>query len=290
MNQPVPPIATLPVSVNHETTMGRILVEHGKITPTDAERVLRVQREHGMRFGEAARSLGLITEADVQQVLASQFGCSYLRPGQGDYPKELIAAHEPFGEAAEMLRMVRSQLLQRWFAGTRNELVIASIGAEDGASMFTANLGIMFAQLGQPTLIIDANMREPRQQDIFRIKSRPGLSEILAGRCGLQAICRTDDFADLSILPAGTIPPNPQELLYRPIFQVLRDHLCRHFSIILFDVPALSGSGDALAVAAGIGGVMLVARRGNTYVSDLNAVRDKMKRCNVEMVGSVMID
>lgn len=289
MNQPVPPIATLPVSANHETTMGRILVEHGKITPTDAERVLRLQREQGLRFGEAARSLGLITEADIQQVLAAQFGFSYLRPGQGNFPKELIAAYEPSGQTAEMLRMVRSQLLQRWFAGTRNELVIASIGTEDGASMFTANLGIMFAQLGQPTLIIDANMRQPRQQEIFRIKSRQGLSEILAGRGGLNAICRSDYFEDLSILPAGTIPPNPQELLYRPIFQVLREHLRRHFSVILIDVPALSSSGDALAVASGIGGVLLVARRDATYLADLNTVRDKMKRCGVEMVGSVMV-
>lgn len=289
MNQPVPPIATLPVTVNHEMTIGRMLVDRGKITPTDAERVLRLQREQGMRFGEAARSLGLITESDIQQVLANQFGFSYLQPGQGDFPKELVAAYEPHGEATEMLRMVRSQLLQRWFAGTRNELVIASIAAEDDASMFTANLGIMFAQLGQPTLIIDANMRQPKQQDIFRIKSRLGLSEILAGRCGLQAIYRSDYFADLSILPAGTIPPNPQELLYRPIFQVLREHLRRHFSIILIDVPPLSGSGDALAVASGIGGAMLVARQDATYLGDLTTVRDKMKRCGVELVGSVMI-
>jgi chain length determinant protein tyrosine kinase EpsG len=270
--------------------MGRILVEHGKITPTDAERVLRLQREHGMRFGEAARQLGLITETDVQQVLAEQFGFSYVRPGQGDFPKELIAAHDPFGQGSEMLRMVRSQLLQRWFAGERNELVIASIGAEDGGSMFTANLGIMFAQLGQPTLIIDANMREPKQQEIFRVRSRQGLSEILAGRGGLNAICRSDHFEDLSILPAGTVPPNPQELLYRPIFQVLREHLRRHFSIILYDVPALSSSGDALAVASGIGGTLLVARRDATQLADLNIVRDKMKRCGVELVGSVLVN
>lgn len=290
MNQPVPPMASLPVSTDHDTSMGRILLDHGKITPADTERVLRLQRERGMRFGEAARSLGLITETDIQQVLANQFGFSYLHPGQGDYPKELVAAYEPFGETAEMLRMVRSQLLQRWFAGTRSELVVASISPADGSSMFTANLGVMFAQLGQPTLIVDANMRQPRQHEIFRIKSRQGLSEILAGRCGLHAICRADYFEDLSILPAGTIPPNPQELLYRPIFHVLRENLRRHFSVILIDVPALSTSGDALAAAAAIGGVLLVARKDETYLADLATVRDKMKRSGVEVVGSVLVN
>lgn len=290
MNQPVPPMASLPVSTDHDTSMGRILLDHGKITAADTERVLRLQRERGMRFGEAARSLGLITETDIQQVLANQFGFSYLHPGQGDYPKELVAAYEPFGETAEMLRMVRSQLLQRWFAGTRSELVVASISPADGSSMFTANLGVMFAQLGQPTLIVDANMRQPRQHEIFRIKSRQGLSEILAGRCGLHAICRDEYFEDLSILPAGTIPPNPQELLYRPIFHVLRENLRRHFSVILIDVPALSTSGDALATAAAIGGVLLVARKDETYLADLATVRDKMKRSGVEVVGSVLVN
>jgi Mrp family chromosome partitioning ATPase len=106
----------------------------------------------------------------------------------------------------------------------------------------------------------------------------------------LQAICRADYLEDLSILPAGTIPPNPQELLYRPIFQVLREHLRRHFSIILLDVPALSSNGDALAVAAAIGGVLLVARKDETYLADLDTVRDKMKRCGAEVVGSVLVN
>ncbi len=290
MNQRVPPMATLPVSINHDSTMGRILLDQGKITATDTERILRLQREQGVRFGEAAQSLGLITEADVQQVLANQFGFSYLHPGQGDYPQELIAAYEPFSDEAEMLRAVRGQLLQRWFGRGRNALVIVSVGPNEGASIFIANLGVVFAQMGESTLIVDANMRQPRQHEIFRIKSRQGLSEILAGRCGIHAICRVDYFEDLSVLPAGTIPPNPQELLFRPSFHELQENLDRHFGTILVDVPALSSGGDALAIASRIGGVLLVARKDTTYLSDLGTVREKMKRAGVEVVGSVLLD
>ncbi|MBI1890600.1 MAG: chain length determinant protein tyrosine kinase EpsG [Burkholderiales bacterium] len=291
MNQRVPPtIATLPVDINRDTSIGRILLEQGKITPTDAERVLRLQREQGMRFGEAAQCLGLISEVDVQQVLARQFGFSYLQPGQGEYPPELVAAYEPFGEEAEMLRGVRSQLLQRWFSAGRRSLAVASMNPGEGTSFLIANLAVVFAQLGEQTLLVDANMRRPRQQDIFRIRSRQGLSEMLAGRAGMNAIARIEYFDDLSVLPAGTIPPNPQELLFRPTFRELYQNLCRHFSVILFDLPPFSAGADALAITAHVGGVLLVAHRNATHIADVNVVRERIKRTGAEVVGSVLVD
>lgn len=290
MNQRVPPLATLPVNMNRDTSMGRILLDQGKITPTDTERVLRLQREQGMRFGEAAQCLGLITEADVQQVLANQFGFSYLQPGQGDYPPELVAAYEPFSDEAEMLRAVRGQLIQRWFSTGRRALAVASVNPGEGASIFTANLGVVFSQLGEQTLIVDANLRQPHQHDIFRLKGWQGLSEILAGRSGVHPISKIDYFDDLSILPAGTVPPNPQELLYRPTFRELCDNLGRHFSAILVDVPAFSVGADALAIAASVGGVLMVARKDRTHVSDINAACERVRRTGAEVVGSVLID
>lgn len=290
MNQRVPPMATLPVNINRDTSMGRILLDQGKITATDTERVLRLQREQGMRFGEAAQSLGLITESDVQQVLANQFGFSYLQPGQGDYPSQLIAAYDPFSDEAEMLRAVRSQLMQRWFSTGRKALAFASLEPGEGTSMFTANMGVVFAQLGEPTLIVDANMRRPQQHEIFRLKGRQGLSEILAGRCGMHAISRIDYFEDLSILPAGTVPPNPQELLMRPSFRELSETLTKHFNTILIDVPPLSLGADGLAIAAKVGGVVLVARKNQAHVSDLNRFREKIKRTGAELVGSILLD
>lgn len=290
MNQRMPPMAALPVNINRDNTMGRILLDQGKITATDTERVLRLQREQGMRFGEAAQCLGLITEADVQQVLANQFGFSYLQPGQGEYPRELIAAYDPFSDEAEMLRAVRGQLIQRWFSTGRKALVVASLSPGEGTSMFTANLGVVFSQLGEQTLIIDANMRQPQQHEIFRLKGRQGLSEILAGRAGLHAVSRVDYFENLSILPAGTVPPNPQELLFRPSFRDLHDNLGKHFSTILIDVPAFSVGADALAIAAHIGGVVLVARKNKTHIASLNILREKLKRTGAEMVGSVLLD
>jgi protein-tyrosine kinase len=177
-------------------------------TPEDAETVLRMQSELGIRFGEAAQRLGLITEADIQHVLARQFDYPYLQPDEGRYSVQLVAAYQPFSRQVETLRAVRSQLMLRWFAH-RKGLVIVGVDCGDGASLFAANLAVVFSQLGENTLLVDANLRNPSQQNIFDIGVQQGLSDLLAGRIGLEAVVRIEEFVSLSILPAGTRPPSP---------------------------------------------------------------------------------
>ncbi|GEM_PF-6338423 len=202
-----------------DSNIGRILLDMGKISAADAERILLMQKEKGMRFGEAAQALGLVTEADIEQVLAHQFDYPYLRPGQGGFSPELVAAYRPFDAQVEMLRGVRSQLMLRWFGSGRKTLAIASVNPDDGASMFTANLAVVFSQLGEKTLLVDANLRSPQQHRIFNLPSGQGLSDILADRAELDAISRIAPFIDLSVLSAGTLPPNPQELLSLPLLR-----------------------------------------------------------------------
>lgn len=110
-----------------DSSIGGLLLESGKISPENAERVLRMQKELGIRFGEAAQRLGLVTEADIQQVLARQFDYPYLQAGQGDFSDKLVAAYQPFSAQVETLRAVRSQLMLRWFARGHKALVVMSV-------------------------------------------------------------------------------------------------------------------------------------------------------------------
>jgi len=98
----------IPVDVEHtlnieprvETSdrrMGQLLIESGKLIAEDADRILEVQQRDGLRFGDAAKKLGLLTEDDIQRALARQFDYTYLRPGEGGFAHELIAAHAHFG-------------------------------------------------------------------------------------------------------------------------------------------------------------------------------------------------
>jgi protein-tyrosine kinase len=282
--------AAHPISALAESSMGRILLDMGKITAEDAERILRRQKESDMRFGEAALSLGLISEAEIQQVLARQFDYPYLPAGQGDFAEQLVAAYQPFSPQVETLRAIRSQLMLRWFAGGRKTLAIASVNPGEGASLFAANLAVVFSQLGEHTLLIDANLRQPRQHQIFNLPGKQGLSDILAGRADLSAIAKVNSFVDLSILPAGTLPPNPQELLSRPAFSDLSARLAAQFDVVIYDVSAFSAGADALAIAARAGGVLLVARKNTSNLADLSVVAAQLARTGAEVVGSVLVE
>lgn len=291
MNQIFNPIAIHdPAQKRQESNIGRILLDMGKISPADAERILLMQKERGMRFGEAAQALGLITEADIEQVLAHQFDYPYLRPGQGGFAPELVAAYRPFGSQVEMLRGIRSQLMLRWFANGRKALAIASVNPDEGASMFVANLAVVFSQLGEKTLLVDANLRAPQQQEIFNIQARQGLSDILVDRADLDVVQKVEPFIDLSVLPAGTLPPNPQELLNRSSFARLHQHVEHGYDVVLYEVSAFSTGADALAVATHVGGVLLVARKDHTRLAHINAAADQLGRYGADVVGSVLLD
>lgn len=273
-----------------ESSMGRLLRERGKLTQEDTERVLRLQRESGALFGEAACSLGLITMEDVQQALARQFDFPYLRPGDDKFPEELVAAYQPSSPEVEMLRSVRSQLLLRWFEGGHKALALVCVNPGDGASFFSANLAVVFAQLGKQTLLVDANLRRPQQHRIFRLKGRQGLSDVIAGRAGMEAIAQVDAFSSLFVLPAGTIAPNPQELVSQRAFRTLHDSLADRFDVILIDAPAFSVGADAFDIAARVGGALLIVRKNSTRLDEVQAVNAQLGQHGIDVVGSVLVD
>ncbi len=223
-------------------------------------------------------------------MLARQFDYPYLQVGEGKFSAELVAAYQPFSQQVEQLRAVRSQLMLRWFARGRRSLAIIEIDADDGASLFAANLAVVFSQLGEHTVLVDANLRTPRQKQVFDLQNRAGLSDILAGRADLSAITKVESFVDLSVLAAGTLPPNPQELLSRSSFRALNTQLQDGYDVVLYDVAPFASGADALAVAVLAGGVLLVARRNKTALDAIGAMRDKIAQAGAEVVGAVLVD
>jgi protein-tyrosine kinase len=174
----------------------------------------------------------------------------------------------------------------------RKALAIASCNPDDGVSLFTANLAVVFSQLGERTLLIDANLRCPQQHEIFNLKNKQGLSDVLAGSCKhvSEVISRIDSFVDLSVLPAGTLPPNPLELLNRLSFDKLSNQLANQFDVILYDTLAFSSGSDALAVASQTEGVLIVVQKNNTRLADINNMNEQLKYSGIEVVGSILID
>lgn len=274
-----------------DRSMGTLLREAGKITDEDAERVTRHQQQRGIRFGEAALELKVVEHEDVRQALARQFQYPYLRDGEAGYPEHLVAAYQPFSPAVDALRALRGQLLLRWFDTGGRGLAVIGVGADGrAASQLTSNLGVLFAQLGRQTLVMDCNLRTPDQHETFRVDGRQGLSDILAQRDNGDTVCRIEHFAELALLPSGTPPPNPLELLNRPAFRDLaRDMMARH-DVVLCATPPTGAGNDCYAIGARVGAAVLVATRDVSRHADLRHAGAQLRQNGVALVGTVLAD
>jgi protein-tyrosine kinase len=270
--------------------IGAILVEQGRLNAADVEEIQRFANLNGVRFGEAAVQLQRITQNDIESAIAQQYNYPVLaRGGDGGVADDVVAAHQPQSEIVEPLRALRSQLILRWLNSTeRKVLAVTSPERGEGRSWLAANLATMFAQLGERTLLIDADMRHPRQHRLFNIDNSVGLSALLTGRAGREIARRIHPQLRLFVLPAGVMPPNPQELLARQVFDVILDHFASQFSLVIIDTPAISETADAQLLAANAGSAIMVARRNRTSQTKLLSARDILVDSGVNIVGGVI--
>ncbi|MHB1084280.1 MAG: chain length determinant protein tyrosine kinase EpsG [Thiobacillus sp.] len=277
-------------SMGAEANIGKLLQEAGKIKPKDMERVVKLQQEQNLRFGEAAQQLGLVTEADIRQALSHQFRYPTIPAAEASLSPELTAATDPYSKEAEALRSVRSELLMRWFNDGRKTLAIGSARADEGASYLAANLAVLFAQMGRKVLLIDANMRQPRQHEIFNLGKGMGLSDVLAERVPSLEVRTVKSFPTLTVLPAGSPPPNPAELLARPSFGTLLSGLETSYDIILIDTAPAQLSSDFQLIAARVGGMLLATRRNVSRLAPLAELKEKIIFTGAQVVGAVVLD
>ncbi len=273
-----------------ERSIGAILVEAGRLTPQEAECVARLQREQGLRFGDAGMQLGVLTQADISYALSQQFDYAYLMRGESAVSERVIAAYAPFGPQAEALRALRDQLMLHWFEADpdRKALAIISAARNEGRSFIAANLAVVFSQLSMRTLLIDANLRNPSQHELFGLDSRTGLSAMLSGRCGAEAVQRIPGLMNLCVLPAGTLPPNPSELLARPAFSECLRELKREFDVVLLDTPAAAHSSDAQTVTIRTGAALIVVRKNATRMWQVRAIANHSGQASTTVVGTVL--
>jgi protein-tyrosine kinase len=286
----IPTSGPRPAPAREPRSIGAFLVDAGRLKIEDAERILQVQREQNLRFGEAALRLGLLTPADIEWALSHQFDFPYLMRGASAVSEQVVAAYAPFTPQAETLRALRSQLMLRWFGAAEENNALAIISAErkEGRSFVAANLAVVFSQLGERTLLIDADLRNPSQHALFGLENRSGLSSMLAGRSGVEGIQRIPGLPNLSVLPAGPVPPNPVELLSRPPFAKLLQQFGLQVDVVLLDTPASGETADAQIIAVRAGAALIVARRNAARTWRVQGVSERVVQAKASIVGAVL--
>lgn len=275
------------------SSIGAILIESGRLSTEDAEHILRLQKDQNRQFGEIAVELGLLTQDDIRFALSRQFDNFYLPEDDNSLSQKLIAAYKPYSPVAERLRALRNQLVLRWLntdtGARRSALAVVSAGKGEGKSFIAANLAIIFSQLGERTLLVDADLRAPSQHELFKISHTPGLSDLLVGRVNSEAIIRIPLLPGLYVLPAGVIPPSPQELFSRAGFAELLGSLIQDFDTVILDTPSAYEHAETQMIAATTT-VLLVSRKNHSSISKISRLIDDLRQIHATVIGSVLND
>jgi chain length determinant protein tyrosine kinase EpsG len=269
--------------------LGQVFVRQGRIGEKDVERVLAYSERRRLRFGEAAVKLGLVSRQELNRGIAAQFGYPYLEPGAGGYSPRLVAAYDPFCARGEAFRALRLRLHEAWLAGGYPAMAVVGPTGRDGGSYVAANLAVAFSQAGESTVLVDASLKNPAQHLLFRAGGAPGLSAVLAGRATPEgATIRLPLFRDLSLLPAGVVPPNAADLLGRAELARVIVGLRQRHAVVLVDAPSFAGGIGAERVAQRCGGALVVIRQDHTRLVDARGLIAAVQGLGAAVAGSVM--
>jgi protein-tyrosine kinase len=203
--------------------------------------------------------------------------------------KDLLLAHDQDHPHCERLRALRTELSLVLGNGGREASVVAvlSPGPSEGRSQLAAELAIAFAQLGRRTLMVEADLRRPRQHVLFGTGDTSGMAQCLA--LGRQPqFLRVENLPQLSLLTAGTLPPNPLELLSDGRFERLLSDWRRIFDVVVIDTPAVTQFADGLAIASLAEQVLLLSRANMTSHKDMKDTLRRLTSTNAKILGAVI--
>lgn len=202
---------------------------------------------------------------------------------------QLFVLDTPKGGAAESIRLLRTNIE---FASATREIAILGVTSpnpSEGKSTIAANLAVTLAQAGFVTLLIDADLRRPSQHRIFGSANERGLSTLLSGpdRPWTWAAQETM-LPNLTLIPAGPLPPNPADLLSLERLRELLTAMRETFDVIVIDTPPMLAVSDPLILAAHVDGMVLVALAGKTRIDALRRAAETLQRGSVRLVGVIV--
>ncbi len=200
---------------------------------------------------------------------------------------ESYLVNNPLSPLSESYRLVRSGLLLSSPDHPPRSLLVTSMAPKEGKTATTANLARILAQSEKKVLIIDCDMRRPRMHSLFSQPNSYGLSNYLTGD-RQQTLVRTIPDEQVSLIPAGSIPPNPAELLNSSAMQQLLDKMLETYDFVLLDSPPVQSVTDSLTLSRIVDGTVLVVRSGKTTYDTLDNGMKKMREVNAHLLGFVL--
>jgi len=184
----------------------------------------------------------------------------------------LITHFAPKSPISEAYRSLRTSIQYSKTDTPIKSIIFTSPGPKEGKSTTVVNLAITIAQMGTKVLLVDTDLRRPVIHSIFNFERTKGISNYLVGRIPLDEVIMETDIDNLCVMPSGTLPPNPSELLGSKAMKNCISELESRFDIVLFDSPPIMAVTDAVVLSSEVDGVVLVIKEGQTK-------RDAVPRC-----------
>jgi succinoglycan biosynthesis transport protein ExoP len=200
----------------------------------------------------------------------------------------LLTYKHPKSMVAEAIRQVRTSVMLSSSGGAPGVVMVTSPNPSEGKTTLATNLAISLAQNDRKVLLIDTDMRKPGVHKAFHELSMPGLSNFLSGNASRSEILRTTEVPNLFIIPGGTVPPNPTELISSKTFEELLMLMRQEFDHLVIDTPPLVEFADARIISTMVDGTLLVVRNHYTTRKAGNLARKLLNEVNSKILGIVL--
>ncbi len=197
---------------------------------------------------------------------------------------------DPGSDTSEAYRALRAAVQYTLPPGEMKTLLITSPSSGDGKTTLVSNLAIVMAQAGRRILVMDADLRNPSQHDIFGVKNNTGLSSLLAGRCSLETAVQRTQVPGLEILPCGPLPANPAEILNSREFGETLELLTDKYDCVVVDSPPVEAVSDARIIAASCDATLIVLKAQTAHRRTTEHTRDALLSVGARIIGLVVND
>lgn len=216
-----------------------------------------------------------------------------VEPGRGTSSNglELIIARHPNSIQSESIRSLKTTLLVSYPARQYKAVIFTSPLAGEGKSSIVSNLGVSLSQANKRVVIVDADLRRPKQHKIFgTMTSGPGLADYVSSHVEISELAVPTDFPNLFLVGSGARPDDPVEILTSDKMNQLVAQLKRGFDYVLFDTPPLLAVADTIAMGPLAEGVVLVVRAGRTPLPALKQAAQKLDLHKIRCLGVILND
>jgi tyrosine-protein kinase Etk/Wzc len=236
---------------------------------------------------EIEQALGLPVYATVPHSEAQVRLNHGIRRGSGG--QHVLASSASHDVAIEGIRSLRTALQFGLLDVSNNVLVITGPRPEVGKSFMSVNLAAVLASGGKRVMLIDADMRRGDLHGYFGVARQPGLSDVIAGREAESAVLR-NVLPGLDVLPKGSLPPNPAELLMSERFRTMLDHFSSQYDIVIVDTPPVLAVTDAALIGRHAGATLLVVRHGRHPMAEILESANRLRNGGVTLKGVLFTD